>query len=134
MNDNNDNNSRGEAPQYTSFNETTTDGPVLLAPTPDNMQLYLKKLDLLYQSLEGRVQKLETIVTEKYLNLGDGNPSTSPQSFNVLPVDNVYSMAEYSLAGNGPSTLNSSNSSSLTSLLETTQREISVIRCLAIVY
>lgn len=139
-NNNFDNNSSGEAEASNSFdNSNRNNDSILLELAPDNTQLYIEKLGLLYQSLEGRVQRLETILSENCLNITNcSNSANCSQTYpllaersensNSIGGSSAYNVNDYSMAvaGSGPVTLNSSSSSSLASFLEPNQREISV--------
>ena len=109
-----------------------------------NMQFYLQKLDLLYQNLEGRVQKLENIVVDHFL-ITTSNPPYSVVSRNAQ-INNSgagFNMSDFSIVSNSTSTSTSTSSSNLIptvtstipttsststicSLLEPAQKEITV--------
>lgn len=100
---------------------------------PNKMQIYLQKLDLLYQSLERRVLKLEQIfsgdLTIPYSN-NTTNTANNSNHYNTIisTIDNNAGNFEFNPSTIVPSSIGSTSSSStLCSLLEPIHKEISVI-------
>lgn len=107
----------------------------------NNMQFYLQKLDLLYQNLEGRVQKLESIVADQLL-ITNSNPPYAVVSRNSQ-INNSgagFNMSDFSIGSSSTSTSTNtliptvnnaipttSSTSTICSLLEPVQKEISVL-------
>lgn len=106
----------------------------------NNMHLYLQKLDLLYQNLEGRVQKLELIVSDQFL-ITTSNPPYDVVSRNAQISNSGagFSMSDFSIASKSTSSSasiliptvsstvpTSSSTSTICSLLEPFQKEITV--------
>lgn len=107
----------------------------------DTMQIYLHKINLLYQSLEVRVQKLENIVADQFFTINSNAP------YPIIPrnpqIDNSgadFNMSSFSISSNststtassantlmGPNLHSSGGTSTISSLIDPIQREISVL-------
>ena len=102
---------------------------------PNNMQFYLQKLDLLYQNLEGRIQKLENILSEQIFGVDSGVINPNNSHFNAIinahpSIDNSSTSGnnfEFNPATIVPSNCSTSSTSSICSILEPVPKEISVI-------
>ena len=114
-----------------------------LNSTNINMQFYLQKLDLLYQNLEGRVQKLESIVVDQFLITSHPPYSVVSRNAQINNSGAGFNMSDFSIVSNSTSTSTSTSSSNLIptvtstipttsststicSLLEPAQKEITV--------
>lgn len=121
---------------FNSVEEQNLNSAVL---DPNTIQLYLQKLDLLYQNLEGRVQKLENIVADQFVIASTNNSFANSQINNP---NSGYNMSDFSVGSSSSTSTNTlvhaavqlsnnlvpgGSTSTICSLLETSsQREISV--------
>lgn len=92
---------------------------------PNVLHFYLQKLELLYQNLDGRVQKLEQLFNAEINNNQNNNFN------NILPAidnnNNVVGHFEFNPAIIAPSNSSISSSSTNCSIHEPIQKEVSVI-------
>lgn len=93
---------------------------------PNVLYFYLQKLELLYQNLDGRVQKLEQLFDAEINNSNNNNNNFN----NILPTinnNNVVGHFEFNPATIAPSNSSISSSSTNCSIHEPIQKEVSVI-------
>ena len=124
-----------------------TFGPIeqtTLTFDPNNMQLYIQKLDLLYKNLEGRVQKLENIVADQFMITSNSPYTVVSRNSQTDNSGTGFNMTDFSLVSSSTSTSNTTlinssavpsvsntipsvgSTSTICSLLEPVQKEISV--------
>ena len=103
----------------------------------NGLHFYLQKLDLLYQNLEGRVQKLEHIFSDQIFGVDNGVFDNNNNPYNQMIHNhpkinntNTASNTDNQFAFNSntiiPSNCSSSSTSTISSILEPIQREINV--------